>query len=128
MRDGRARTAAIAADVVLVAHAAFAAFAVVGAFFVAAEARIALVHVPVVLWSSLVNLAHWTCPLTPLEQRLRARAGQASFEGGWIRHYLDPLVRPLGMPRRMELVAGVSVLVWNALVYAWILLVLRTPP
>lgn len=72
----------------------------------------------VVLWSSIVNLAHWTCPLTPLEQSLRKRAGQGSVEGGWIQHYIEPMVRPQGMPRRMELIAGVSVLLWNGLVYA----------
>lgn len=115
------RTSALAADGVLVGHAAFALFAVFGALLVLLEPRIAIVHVPAVLWSSIVNLAGWTCPLTPLEKGFRARAGQQSFEGGWIQHYLDSLVRPLGMPRRMELVAGISVLVWNVLVYGVIL-------
>lgn len=81
-----------------------------------------LLHLPVVAWSSIVNLANWTCPLTPLEKSLRERAGQEAFEGGWIQHYLEPLVRPLGMPRRLELVAGISILVWNAIAYGivWI--------
>lgn len=108
---------ALAADAVLVAHFLFALFAVLGGFLVLLDWRVAIVHLPTVAWSSIVNLANWTCPLTPLESGLRARAGQKAFEGGWIRHYLDPLVRPLGMPRRMELIAGVSILAWNAVVY-----------
>ena len=108
------------ADLVLAAHFLFALFAVVGAFLTLIDWRIMLVHVPAVAWTSIVNLANWTCPLTPLEQGLRASAGQKAFEGGWIQHYLEPLVRPLGMPRRLELVAGISIVVWNAVVYGLI--------
>lgn len=111
------RRYAAAADGILALHAAFALFAVLGAPLVIVDPRIAWVHVPIVAWSSVVNLAHWTCPLTPLERRLRVRAGQSPFEGAWIRHYLEPMVRPLGMPRRMELVAGISVVAWNACLY-----------
>lgn len=113
--------AALAADGILIFHALFALYAVVGAPLILVSPWFALIHVPVVLWSSAVNLAHWTCPLTPLEQSLRRRAGQESFEGGWIQHYLEPLVRPLGMPRHMELIAGFSVIIWNVVVYAIIL-------
>jgi hypothetical protein len=105
------------ADAVLAAHLLFVLFAVLGAFLVLIDWRVALLHVPAVAWSSVVNLANWTCPLTPLEKSFRSRAGQEAFEGGWIAHYCEPLVRPLGMPRRLELVAGVSIVVWNLLVY-----------
>jgi hypothetical protein len=111
-------TRAFAADLVLALHFLFAAFAVFGGFLVLLDWRVMLVHVPAVAWSSVVNLANWTCPLTPLEKGFRRRAGQEAYEGGWIRNYLEPLVRPLGMPRRLELVAGVSVVAWNVIVYA----------
>jgi Protein of Unknown function (DUF2784) len=111
----------IAADAVLLAHFVFAAFAVFGGILVAVNPTWAWVHVPVVLWSSAVNLMSWTCPLTPLEQSLRARAGQAGYRGGFIQHYVGHAVYPRGMPRQLELVAGISVLVGNALVYALIL-------
>jgi hypothetical protein len=106
-----------AADLVLAAHFLFALFAVLGGFLALVDRRVMLVHIPAVVWSSVVNLAHWTCPLTPLEQQLRRRAGQRAFEGSWIKNYLEPLVRPLGMPRRMELIAGVSIVAWNVVVY-----------
>ena len=114
----------LAADSVLIAHFLFAAFAVVGGLFVALSPAWAWVHVPVVLWSAVVNLKGWTCPLTPLEQRLRARAGQVGYDGGFIQHYVGQAVYPGGMPRRLELVAGISVLAGNALVYA-VLLAIR---
>ena len=115
------RLAAFAADLVLIAHLLIALFAVFGGFAILLEPGVALAHLSVVAWSSIVNLAHWTCPLTPLEQWLRRHAGQASFEGGWIQHYLDPVVRPLGMPRRLEMVAGISIVVWNVAVYGVIM-------
>ena len=34
------------------------------------------VHLPIILWSSMVNLASWTSPLTPLENRFRLAAGE----------------------------------------------------
>ena len=111
------RCAAFSANCVLIFHAAVALFAVLGAPLILIDPRIAIIHLPIVAWSSIVNLAHWTCPLTPLEQRLRLLAGQSSFQGGWIQHYVDPIVKPLGMPRKLELVAGVSVVVWNAVLY-----------
>jgi hypothetical protein len=78
-------------------------------------------HLAVVAWSSIVNLAGWTCPLTPLENELRRKAGRAGYKGGFVQHYIGPIVYPGGMPRRMELVAGVAIVLWNGLVYAVVL-------
>ena len=107
----------IAPDFVLAVHFLFVFFVLFGGFFVSQAKWVLFFHVPSVLWSSIVNLAKWTCPLTPLEKNLRQKAGQQAFKGSWIQNYLEPLVRPLGMPRRMELIAGISVLLWNTVVY-----------
>ena len=111
----------VAADLVLIVHFLFALFAVLGGFLVLLDWRVLLIHLPAVLWSSIVNLANWTCPLTPLEKHLRRDAGEQAFEGTWIQNYVEPLVRPLGMPRHMELIAGVSVLLWKVVVYGFVL-------
>ena len=101
-------------------HFAFVVLAVFGGFGVLFDSRWAWVHIPIVVWSSVVNLAHWTCPLTPLENRLRAAANEAGYEGGFVQHYIGSVVYPQGMPRRLELVAGVAVAVWNGALYACI--------
>ncbi len=111
----------IAADFVLLAHFMFAAFAVFGGLLLLDDIQWAWLHLPTVAWSAIVNLKGGTCPLTPLEKSLRARAGQAGYDGGFIQHYVRRAVYPRGMPRRLELVAGVSILAGNALVYAAIL-------
>ena len=111
----------VAADVVLLAHFLFAAFAVFGGLLLLDSLQWAWLHLPAVLWSATVNLMGWTCPLTPIEKKLRSRDGLAGYTGGFIQHYIGRAVYPRGMPRRMELIAGVSILAGNALVYASIL-------
>lgn len=111
----------LGADLVLVAHFLFAAFAVFGGLLSFRDLAWAWVHVPVVLWSAIVNLMDWTCPLTPLEKALRIRAGQTGYSGGFIQHYIGQAVYPRGMPRQLALMAGFSILIGNALVYALVL-------
>jgi hypothetical protein len=111
----------VGADLVLCAHLVFVAFAVFGGLFAFYEPGWAWVHIPVVLWSSIVNLMSWTCPLTPIENALRIRAGEFGYSGGFVQHYIGRMVYPRGMPRQLELVAGVSIVVGNALVYAFML-------
>lgn len=113
----------LGADAVLLGHFCFVAFAVLGGALLLLSPMWAWVHLPVVLWSAIVNLVGWTCPLTPLENALRARAGESGYTGGCVEHYIGRLVYPQGMPRRLELTAGVSIIVWNVLVYAVLLTV-----
>lgn len=108
------------ADIILFFHFAFVVFAIFGGLIVLYKRRVAWLHVPVVLWSSVINLASWVCPLTPLENMFRSAAGQAGYEGGFVEHYIAPLVYPGGMPRELEIVAGVSILVWNGFMYTYI--------
>jgi hypothetical protein len=107
----------LAANLVLLSHFAFMLLAVFGAFGVLVNPNWAWVHIPIVIWSSVVNLADWTCPLTPLENRFRTAASGAGYEGGFVQHYIGPLVYPGGMPRRLELVAGIVIILWNVVLY-----------
>ena len=108
----------VSANLVLVAHFVFVAFAVFGGVLVFYDPGWMWLHIPVVLWSSVVNLMSWTCPLTPAENYFRNRAGIDKLSGGFIQHYLGNVIYPGGMPRQLELVAGVSILAGNMLVYA----------
>jgi len=111
----------ILADLILLSHFLFVLFAVLGGLFVLYKRWFLWLHLPAVLWSAVVNLAGWICPLTPLENSFRAAAGQAGYQGGFIEHYIAPLIYPGGMTRELELIAGVSVLVWNGLLYTFVI-------
>jgi uncharacterized protein DUF2784 len=119
-------TARTLGDLVLAFHFAFIIFAVLGGILVLWKPWIAWLHVPSVLWSGYVNLFGQVCPLTPLENRYRYLAGQAGYEGGFIQHYLAPLVYPSVMPERWGLVSGISVLIWNVLVYTLVVIQRRS--
>ncbi len=115
-------------DLVLAFHFAFIIFAVLGSFLALWKPWIAWLHVPSVLWSGYVNLSGQVCPLTPLENTFRHLAGQAGYEGGFIQHYLTPLVYPGVMPERWGLISGFSVLIWNVLVYVLVVAQQRNGP
>jgi hypothetical protein len=107
---------ALAADAVVLLHLAFIAFVVGGAALLWRWPRVALLHVPAALWGAYVELAGTYCPLTPLENRLRARAGGA-YSGGFVEHYLLPLIYPEALTRELQLLLGLFVVCLNLLLY-----------
>jgi hypothetical protein len=109
----------LAADAVLVLHLAFIVFVVAGGGLVARDARWALVHLPAAAWGAYAELTATICPLTPLENLLRRRAGEAGYDGGFVEHYLVPLVYPAGLTPGHQRWIGAFVVAVNALAYAW---------
>jgi hypothetical protein len=108
----------LAADAVMVFHLAFVTFVVLGGILVWRWPRLAWVHLPVALWGALVELTGVICPLTPLEKWLRVQAGLAAYSGGFIAHYITPLLYPAGLTREVQLVLGALVVTLNLAVYA----------
>ena len=121
-------TARTLGDLVLAFHSAFIVFAVLGGFVALWKPWIAWLHLPSVLWSGYVNLFGQVCPLTPLENGFRRLAGQAGYEGGFVQHYVAPLVYPGVMPERWGLVSGLSVVVWNVFLYTLVVIRWRSDP
>jgi len=87
----------ILADVVLVLHGAFIAWATLGALAVWRWPPLVWVHLPALAWGIWVEAMAGLCPLTPLEMLLRIRAGQGSYEGSFIDHHLGALIYPQGL-------------------------------
>ena len=109
------------ADLVLVVHFLFIAFVVAGGFAAVRWPRLAWAHIPCFAWGALIEFAGWICPLTPLENDLRIASGQAGYSGGFIEHYLLPVIYPGALTREMQIWLGLSVLALNAVAYAWLL-------
>jgi hypothetical protein len=111
----------LAADALVLLHLAFILFALLGGLLVHRWPRVAWLHVPAVAWGALIEFNHWICPLTPLEQRLRLAAGEGGYRGGFVEHYLLPLIYPDGLTPEVQIALGLSVLGVNVLVYgAWL--------
>jgi uncharacterized membrane protein YhhN len=107
----------IAADLVLITHFAFVLFVVGGGLLAIRWPRVAWVHVPVAIYGTVIEFLGFICPLTPLENLLRHRGGEAGYSGGFIDHYIAATIYPSGLTRRIQLVLGLAVLVLNAVVY-----------
>lgn len=105
------------ADGVLALHVAFLLFVVFGGFLALRRRRVAWVHVPCVLWGAWVEVAGWVCPLTPLENHLRRAAGEAGYPGGFLDHYLAPVLYPSGLTRPIQVGLGIAALALNVGVY-----------
>lgn len=114
--------AGLLADLVLVLHAGFILFVMFGALLQLRWPRAPLVHLPMLAWGVAIELIGWTCPLTPLEKTLRHAAGEGGYTGGFIEHYLLPLIYPPGLTSGVQLVLGLGLLALNAVLYSvvWI--------
>lgn len=109
------------ADGVVLVHAAFLAFVVVGGFLAWRWPRLALLHLPAAVWGALIEFAGWVCPLTPLENAFRLRAGQAGYTSGFIEHYVLPVMYPNGLTRTIQIVLGVALVAINMVAYGVLL-------
>jgi hypothetical protein len=107
----------ILADILVGFHFLFIVFVVAGGFLTWRWRRAAWVHLPVALWGALIEFAGWICPLTPLENQLRRAAGEAGYAGGFIEHYLIPVVYPGDLTRDLQIALGIAVVAVNVVAY-----------
>ena len=108
----------LAADTMVTAHLLYIVFVVVGGFIAFRARWILWLHVPAVMWAIYVQYIGRVCPLTTWEKQFRGLAGDAGYEGGFIDHYIVPIVYPPDMPVAMHLVLGTLVVLINGGVYA----------
>ncbi len=111
----------VLADSVLVIHLAFVLFVVLGGFLALRWPRVALLHLPAACWGAYIEFSGRFCPLTPLENSLRHRGGEAGYSGGFIDHYITALIYPDGLTRTTQIVLGTVVLSVNVIVYGLLL-------
>ena len=108
----------ILADLVVVLHFAFVLFVVLGGLFALRWPRAAWIHLPAGLWGAGIEFLAGICPLTPLENHLRRLGGEAGYSGGFVEHYVLPVLYPAGLTHGIQLVLGTVVVVLNVAVYA----------
>ena len=111
---------ALLAGVIVVAHLAFVAFSALGGLLALRWPKAVLVHVPATAWAAYIELSGGLCPLTPVENALRARAGLAEYGGDFVARYLFPVLYPAGLTREAQIALGLLVLAVNAGVYAFV--------
>ena len=73
-------------------------------------------HLASLVWAIAVEILPWACPLTAVENWLQVHAGGATYEGGFLFHYLDVLVYP-DVPPGLLTACGVAVCLFNLGIY-----------
>jgi hypothetical protein len=109
------------ADAVVLLHLGFVVFVVCGGVLVLWRRGLAVVHLPAAAWGVYIEFSGRVCPLTPLENRLRALAGDAVYSGDFVERYLMPVLYPPGLRRDVQIGLGLFALAVNVAVYlyAW---------
>jgi len=107
------------ADIIIVLHLAFVAFVLLGGFLVLRWRKAVWIHGPAVLWGAVVEWAGWVCPLTPLENWLRLKGQAPGYTGGFVEHYVVPLLYPEALTPAIQVVLGGLVILVNLLVYGY---------
>lgn len=111
----------ILADLVMFLHLLFIIFVVAGGLLVLRRAWLALLHLPTVLWAAYIEFTGHVCPLTPLENHFRRMAGEDGYSGGFIEHYLIPIIYPAGLTYEIQIFLGLFVVLMNLVLYLFFL-------
>jgi hypothetical protein len=111
----------ILADLVLVLHLGFVVFVVLGGLLVLRWPAIMALHIPAAVWGVVIEFTGWLCPLTPLENWLRVRGGELGYSGGFIEHYIQPVLYPSGLTRGIQIALGTLVMLLNLTAYSIVL-------
>ncbi len=110
------------ADTLVLVHLAFVAYVVAGGFLGWRYSRTLFAHVPALIWGIWIEVSGAICPLTPLENTLRMRAGEAGYSGGFVEHYVIPLLYPLGLTRHIQWILAAVLIAFNVVAYAGLLM------
>lgn len=111
----------ILATAIGVFHFAFIVFVVFGGLTLLKWPKLMWLHVPAAVWGVLIEFFGWYCPLTRWENFCLREAGRAGYSGGFVSHYIFPLIYPAGLTRIHELVIGALVLTVNVAIYMKVL-------
>jgi len=108
------------ADLLVLAHLLFVAFVMAGGILLIRWPSLIWLHLPAAIWGAYIELAGGICPLTPLENHLRLQAGQDGYSGGFVDHYLLPILYPANLTLPVQQVLGGLVILVNLAIYAWV--------
>jgi len=108
------------ADLLVVVHLLFIIFALFGGLLLIFRGYLVFVHLPAAIWAALISFKGWICPLTPLENYLRGIAGNEGYVGGFVAHYLLPVIYPVSLTPNIQIILGIFVVLINIGIYSFV--------
>jgi len=109
------------ATAIALLHLAFIVFVLLGGLLLLKWPKLIWIHLPAAAWGVLIEFFGWYCPLTRWENSCLREAGRAGYSGGFVSHYVFPLIYPAGLTRMHELVIGALVLAVHLAIYVKVL-------
>lgn len=106
---------------VVIVHFAFIVWVVTGGFLAIKWCWAAWLHLPALVWGVLLEWYGWICPLTPLENELRANRGLSGYDGGFIEYYLIPVIYPEGLTPEIQVGLAVGLVIVNLIAYGFVI-------
>jgi len=103
--------------VVVLGHFVFIVFVLFGGLLALRWHWMPWVHIPAMVWGMAVEVFGWICPLTPLENFFLRAGDSGGYSGGFIEHYLLPVIYPVGLTRELQLFLGIGLLLVNLVIY-----------
>lgn len=107
----------VTANAILILHLLFIFWVVLGGLAVLHKPKLAIIHIPMVIWGFLVEAMGWYCPLTDLENMFLHWAGTLGYASGFLEKYFLALIYPEGLTREIQYILGAFVLIINVLIY-----------
>ena len=108
------------ADIVVILHLLLIIYGLLGGLLALWWRWALVLHLPLAIWVSAIEFTHWVCPLTPLDKWLREFGGAEAYSGGFVEHYLIPIIYPPGLTPQVQVVLGLIALGINLLVYGYV--------
>ncbi len=104
----------------MIVHLLFIGFALLGGLLLLWRSYLLFVHLPAAIWVSVISFKGWICPLTPLENHLRNTAGIEGYTGGFVEHYIIPIIYPASLTFNSQIVVGIVAVLINMGIYTFV--------
>jgi hypothetical protein len=108
------------ADCLVLVHLTFVLFLVAGGCLFLWRPSLRRIHLPEAAWGAHIEFAGQICSLTPWEQALRLQAGQVGHGGGFIDHYILPILYLHGLTPGVQIAVGLLVIGVNVGIYTFV--------
>ncbi|MCX7816924.1 MAG: DUF2784 domain-containing protein [Syntrophales bacterium] len=105
------------ANTLLVLHALYILFVLLGSLLALYSRWWIWLHIPALIWGVTVELTGWICPLTVWENTLRYKAGLNTYNTDFINHYLTSIIYPTGLTRFHQILLGSAAAIINVILY-----------
>lgn len=103
---------------ILALHLLWILWVIFGCLLTRGRRKLAWFHVGSLVYSIVIEVGPWWCPLTRFEQWAQRKAGMTPYEQEFLVHYLEEIVYP-DIPYTLLAACAVVICVFNLGVYVW---------